>query len=1179
LTRPFDKHLDSDELEKLVSPQGTSASGSEQLSEQALGEAQRHVESCQDCSRKVQMHKSVQGKILGMRATNPTQPTPECIGDAEWLEVAAGLYPDAKTRELMKHAAQCGYCGPLLESAGEMLADETTPSEQKLLASLPSARPGWPKSMAETLRSRAGAKENNRKHKEGAQWWQAFFSWPRPALALAGISVAVVAGWLGSWMIHSPSAEQLLAQAYTDHRTLEVRIPGAKYAPMRVERSAGVSNLDKSPSLLKAEALISENLSKNPNDPAWLQAKARADLLDGNYESAIKSLERALETQPNSPSLLTDLGSAYFLRAEAADRPIDYGNAIEFLGRALAKSPDDPIALFNRALAGERMFLYTRAVDDWEHYLRVDTTGEWSEEARKRLMALKMKLEQHEKSSAEPLLTPFEITIAAAGDAIALPRIEERIEEYLHVAVAEWLPMAYSAATPVEPSATAARNALNVLAHDLASRHGDRWLEDVLLSKNSSAFTSAIAALNRAVEHDARGDPTDAERDAQQAKKEFAQAGSEPGYLRAAVEQIYALHRSAKSKECLVQAREVGREVGGRLYPWIRAQLNMEQASCLSMVGDMGEAQRFAIAANNAAEGAGYDTLHLRALGYLAGLAADTGNMLRAWAQNTLGLRKYWGGTYPSQRAYQFYDELDALAEEQNQWHLALAFAQEAVHSIAATNNRSVEAMARYQQARMAKMANSLEESRREFMEAGKIFNDLPASDATQVYALDATVSLAAVELQSGQLQQAEGRLSQVRQKVRTIDNYPIALRFYQTMGELAHMQGRDEEAEQDFRAAIAIGEWGLKSLNDERDRLTWNRETSDAYRSTVEFELHTLGRTEEALELWEWYKSAALRPGEHNLRNNDPGIDFSTLTQQGLPFLNAVSMALPSLRKETVISYAEFTDGLAIFIYDDRGIRGKWVPVPSAQLIANADLFRDMCADPHSDLDTLRHAGRQLYDWLIAPIVPDLSVGRVLVIEPDRGLQNVPFRALVKSDGQYLGGLYSVLLSPGLTYELQLNPSVVFSPNDRLLVVGAPAQSEERSVPDLKPLPEALYEAELVGSRFNTPTVLSGRAATLDVVEQELPVANIFHFAGHAVVSAGGVGLLLAAKSGNGDSPASEQLLDADWLYGKKFRRGQLVVLSACATTTSGTSGLVSPDSLVRGFLRAGVPHVVATD
>jgi CHAT domain-containing protein len=129
-----------------------------------------------------------------------------------------------------------------------------------------------------------------------------------------------------------------------------------------------------------------------------------------------------------------------------------------------------------------------------------------------------------------------------------------------------------------------------------------------------------------------------------------------------------------------------------------------------------------------------------------------------------------------------------------------------------------------------------------------------------------------------------------------------------------------------------------------------------------------------------------------------------------------------------------------------------------------------------------------------------------------------------------------------------------------------------------LKALPDALHEAELVGSQFDKPTVITGRAATLEAVEHELPSANVFHFAGHAVMSSGGAGLVLATADRSNDS-LEAQLLDANRLYGRRLRQSQLVVLSACATTASGTSGLAAPESLVRAFLRAGVPHVVASD
>lgn len=152
MTRPFDKHLDSDELDGLVSSHAASVTDLGRLSEQALGEAQRHVESCQDCSRKVQMHKSVQSEILRMGGLSNVPPGSDCIADSDWLNVAAGLLPEAKTRELMKHAAQCGHCGPLLKNAAETLADEVTPSEEALLASLSSAKPEWQRNMASTLR-------------------------------------------------------------------------------------------------------------------------------------------------------------------------------------------------------------------------------------------------------------------------------------------------------------------------------------------------------------------------------------------------------------------------------------------------------------------------------------------------------------------------------------------------------------------------------------------------------------------------------------------------------------------------------------------------------------------------------------------------------------------------------------------------------------------------------------------------------------------------------------------------------------------------------------------------------------------------------------------------------------------------------------------------------------------
>ena len=70
------------------------------------------------------------------------------------------------------------------------------------------------------------------------------------------------------------------------------------------------------------------------------------------------------------------------------DRVTDYGQAIRLLNRALDANPEDPIALFNRALVYERTSSKPLAIADWKHYLRIDSSSLWASEARRHLAAL-----------------------------------------------------------------------------------------------------------------------------------------------------------------------------------------------------------------------------------------------------------------------------------------------------------------------------------------------------------------------------------------------------------------------------------------------------------------------------------------------------------------------------------------------------------------------------------------------------------------------------------------------------------------------------------------------------------------------------------------------------------------------------------------------------------------------
>jgi len=400
-----ERHLDGIEIDALLSAPDQKVD-SDLISDRTLGEVRRHAASCQDCDRKVQMHRSVQSEIARLASPMATPADAQCPLEESWLRVAAGLVPAAETKDFLNHAAKCGHCGPLLRQAADALSDETTPKEERMLAELRSAQLKGKTDLAAKLRpsprqSVGSGQEHNR-------FWESSLTWPRWAFAGLAIIALSIAGWVSLKAFRAPSAEDLLAEAYTERRTLALRFPKAKYAPMHVQRGGSGAGLDRPPSLLRAESLIAENLRRHPNDPTWLQAKARADLLDGNYAPALQSLQHALEAEPRSDDLLIDLASAYFQRAETAGRPIDYGNAIGYLSKSLARSPNNPIALFNRAIVSERALLYAQAIDDWEHYLRVDPKGLWHDEAQQRLVMLRERSNKHDQSKSKQESCPPE---------------------------------------------------------------------------------------------------------------------------------------------------------------------------------------------------------------------------------------------------------------------------------------------------------------------------------------------------------------------------------------------------------------------------------------------------------------------------------------------------------------------------------------------------------------------------------------------------------------------------------------------------------------------------------------------------------------------------------------------------------------------------------------------------
>jgi CHAT domain-containing protein len=1083
--------------------------------------------------------------------------------DAEWSEVAAGLLPEAKTNELMKHAAQCGHCGPLLKNAGEALMDETTPSEEALLTSLQSARPEWRKNMAERLRSRSGPKKIGEKEYirkqevESSPWRQGLFSWPRPAFAFAGAVVAIMAAWLGWRALHPPSADQLLAQAYTEHRTLEVRIAGAKYSPVRVERSAAGSSLDRPPSLLKAESIISENLGRQPNNPSWLQAKARADLLEGNYEAAIATLQEVQDTDAaNSHNVLIDLGSAYFERASAADRPIDYGNAIEVLGKALARAPDDPVALFNRALICERAHLYTQALDDWEHYLRVDPSGEWADEARHRLSSLKGQLERHKQSRRDSLLLPSEIA-RADGKNVALQRkIDDRLEDYLNLAVTEWLPR-YDGSSNVGSTELAdLRLALGVVSEVSKQSHGDAWLNDTLAGASAVHFQLAARHLSQAVEADEIGDNVSARAHAYKAETLFASDGNEAGALRARIEYLFASHDAQEARPCIIAAEGLGSRLGRHAYRWLNAQSRIELATCYWLAGDLGKAWRLYQEASTEANASGYNQLYLRTQDHLSSLGTVTGNLSGSWNRSERALALYWSHSYPEMRGYNLYYGLYEAARIDKQPNLQMAVWRDGIALSESFEDRVLSAMAHSLMASAAIAAERPKIAEKELIEAQELFALAPQIRSTRIARVEADARLADVESIEGGSQSVISHLRELQPEVAQLSDNFLGILYYTTLATSLSRGGEIKDAESALQSAIGLSETQLQSLRDDKSRTEWSQITSASYRNLAELKLRD-GDVEDALEIWESYRGAVLR--------SETKSPLSLASDSSVRGPHKAAAERPSLKRETVVSYALLPHGLAVWVYDDRGTFEHWTEENTSAIEAKVARFRKLCSDPKSVAAELDRSARSLYDLFVAPIENHLDWSRILIIELDEDLLSLPFDALIDTQDRYLGDRTAILSSLGVYSREAAN--VGASITSSVPVLAAAPISSLTSDSSALPLPDAVAEAETVAQVFPNTELLEGRDATVEGILSRLPGAVVFHFAGHAITSPQQSGLLLF-----------DGVLNASSLGRTPLRHLQLAVLSACNTESVEQASIVTPDNLVRGFLLAGVPHVVAS-
>lgn len=203
---------------------------------------------------------------------------------------------------------------------------------------------------------------------------------------------------------------------FSDGRKIAVRVAGQK-----MEALTGQILLD-------FDSVEATNVQSLPSQPAptrerdsetWFQKGLYLEETGAPVEDAVEAYLQAVECNPHAAGALVNLGTIryrlrqfkeaedYYARALSADpnyplAHFNLGNLYDERGNlskayqcyeaALSINPRYGDAHFNLALLCERRGDVLRAVHHWKAYLKIDSTGNWADIARRQLEKLRVAL-------------------------------------------------------------------------------------------------------------------------------------------------------------------------------------------------------------------------------------------------------------------------------------------------------------------------------------------------------------------------------------------------------------------------------------------------------------------------------------------------------------------------------------------------------------------------------------------------------------------------------------------------------------------------------------------------------------------------------------------------------------------------------------------------------------------
>jgi CHAT domain-containing protein len=951
--------------------------------------------------------------------------------------------------------------------------------------------------------------------------------------------VVVAVSAVSLWRVQSDPMRRLVRATSREGRPVEARlIGGFRWAPIerRTVRGAATDEpgVQRSMQMASAQWWV---LSKTINDssPGGRHVAAVAMLLQGSSRNAATRLAQLTAEGPADAGIWSDLAAARYEVGLVENDPSMLGEALVAADASLRINPALREALFNRALALERLGFRDFAREAWERFLVADGASPWADEARQHLLSL----------------TPVPVFQEVLDKNFDL-LVNDRDFAYSVARTRPWECRLYGETAILGNWALAETKGDQAFA-ERHLRIARSFGEELARNRGEAMLQGAVRAIDRA-DAEARKHLTTGHILFRQAQTEFKNdrvATAQPIFEDAAKEleaggspialiaRFYLAHTYFMLGN-LAEARRREQRLLDEAPPELRAhraQLLWHLGLGYQAEGNWGRAMATLKEAAAIFEAIGESDSAANMREMIAEVYDRTGDPQAAWAERLIALRGI--GRMTASRLQLSLDAMARGAMMRKQWPMALSFLDLAGEAARRIKRPATEVDTRLLQAhvfrRMDDGAGADEALRRAAAAAAKIEDaasrenagaDVMATEAILTPSPDVAVALLSKAIE---YHQTRGR------RMLLPDMY---LRRGRAFREL-RLPGR----------AAADMEVGIVEVEQHRASLPSGEPRWGVFHAAEELFEEAIGLAlvrHDVNQAFAYAERARARELLEALGGSAPAFMPSMLDA------NVV-----------IIEYVVLPVRLVLFTVSGGEIHVSEQQVDRAALEHDVeDFIKAASADSYD----VRQLSRMLYRRLIVPAESSLTGHETIVFVPGRSLSVFPFAALMKESGEYLVQRHAVVVAPSASVFAQLaahnRPATA---DRRVLVVANPTPLEQEDVP----LPGAQQEAEEVAAMYPRATRLTGERATIAEFRRNAPEADVIHLATHGAVTAPGRRSAALLFSGG--------LLDARAIAGISLPHTAAVVLAAC-DSARGPERAEGTISVARSFLAAGVPAVAAT-